>query len=76
MKTIGIVGGTTWYSSLDYYRYINQIVNERLGGDEAAKLILYSVNYAEIKQLTQQDDWKGIEVIICDAAKKNHGRRG
>lgn len=70
MKTIGLVGGITWYSSLDYYRYINEIVNERLGGDEAAKLILYSVNYGEIKRLTQQDNWKSIAEIIGTAAKK------
>jgi aspartate racemase len=70
MKTIGLIGGTTWYSSLDYYRYINEIVNERLGGDEAAKMILYSINYGEIKRLTQKDDWKSIADIICNAARK------
>jgi|CXWL01.1.fsa_nt_gi aspartate racemase len=70
MKTIGLVGGLTWYSSIDYYRFMNQLVNERLGGDAAAKIILYSVNYGEIKKLTQDGNWKGITAIICDAAKK------
>jgi aspartate racemase len=73
MKTIGLVGGLTWYSSIDYYRIINQKVNERLGGDEAARIILNSVNYGKIKQLTQAGDWKGIVSIISEAAKKTEG---
>lgn len=70
MKTIGIIGGLTWYSTVEYYKLLNQIVNERLGGAHAAKLILYSVDFAEIKVLTQKQDWAGIAAIICDAAKK------
>jgi aspartate racemase len=69
MKTIGLVGGLTWYSSIDYYRFFNQLVNERCGGDEAAQVILNSVNYGEIKRLTQAGDWKGISAIICSAAR-------
>jgi len=48
MKTIGLVGGTGWISSIEYYRIINEETNRRLGGLEFAKCILYSVNYAEI----------------------------
>jgi aspartate racemase len=70
MKTIGVIGGLTWLSSVEYYKMINQMVNEKLGGVEAAKLILYSVNFAEIKTLTEANDWAGISVMICDAAKK------
>jgi aspartate racemase len=70
MKTIGLIGGLTWHSSLDYYRYFNQLTNERLGGDEAAKIILNSVNYGEIKKLTHAGDWKSISHIICTAAKQ------
>ena len=69
MKTIGIVGGTSWFSSVDYYRYINEMVNLALGGDEAARLILFSVNYGEIKKLTQADDWQGVRQIIAGAAQ-------
>ena len=53
MKTIGLVGGLTWHSTIDYYRFMNQQVNERLGNDMAAKIIINSVNYGEIKRLTQ-----------------------
>ena len=70
MKTIGLIGGTTWYSSIDYYRYLNQIVNERLGGDESARIILNSVNYAEIKKLTQANNWIAVSKIISEMAKK------
>ncbi|MHA4844484.1 aspartate/glutamate racemase family protein [Flavitalea antarctica] len=70
MKTIGIIGGISWLSSVDYYRIINEQINHRLKGLHAGKIILYSVNYGEIKALTDQNDWVGITTIICDAAIK------
>jgi len=70
MKTIGLAGGLSWYSTVDYYRIINEQVNIKSGGDEAAKIILYSINYGEIKKLTQEESWDKIIDIICTAAKK------
>ncbi len=70
MKTIGIIGGLTWLSTVDYYTLLNKMVNEKLGGVSSAKIILYSVEFAEIKMLTQSDQWDGISAIICDAAQK------
>ncbi|HUS01593.1 MAG TPA: aspartate/glutamate racemase family protein [Chitinophagaceae bacterium] len=70
MKTIGLIGGLTWYSTIDYYRYINQAINKKLGGDEAAEIILYSVNYGEIKKFTLENNWAAIADIISDAAIK------
>ncbi|MEO5985104.1 MAG: aspartate/glutamate racemase family protein [Ferruginibacter sp.] len=70
MKKIGLVGGTTWYSTLDYYRYFNEMINEGKGDDEAAEVIIYSVNYGEIKKLTTAGDWKTISKIMCEAAIK------
>lgn len=69
MKTIGIIGGLTWYSTLDYYRLLNEGINKKMGGAHAAKIILNSVDFAEIKLLTQQQDWDGISVIICREAR-------
>jgi aspartate racemase len=69
MKTIGLIGGLTYVSSLEYYRLINQLVNQRLGGSEAAKLVMVSVNFGEIRRLTEAGDWDGIAAIICAAAK-------
>lgn len=70
MKTIGFVGGLSWISSLDYYRLFNEITNQRLGGNEAAKIVMYSVNFGEIVTLTHKDDWDGVAAIISDAAQK------
>jgi aspartate racemase len=57
MKTIGLIGGTTWISTLDYYRFINQFTNEKWGGSNTAKILLYSVNYDEFKP-TEGTDWR------------------
>ncbi|MBC7874628.1 MAG: aspartate/glutamate racemase family protein [Ferruginibacter sp.] len=70
MKTIGLVGGLTWHSTVDYYRFMNLQVNERLGDDASARIILNSVNYDEIKKLTKAGNWKSITAIIGDAAKR------
>ncbi|HNR17086.1 MAG TPA: aspartate/glutamate racemase family protein [Chitinophagaceae bacterium] len=70
MKTIGLVGGTSWVSSLDYYRLFNELTNQRLGGNEAAKIVLYSVNYGEIVKLTHAGNWDAIATIISDAAQR------
>lgn len=70
MKTIGLIGGITWYSSIDYYRYVNELVNKKSGGDESARVILNSVNYGEIKDLTYKNEWDAIANIISNAARK------
>ena len=57
MKTIGLLGGMSWESSAEYYRDINHGVKQALGGLHSAKIILYSVDFAEIEQLQQQEDW-------------------
>ncbi len=69
MKTIGIVGGLTWLSTIDYYRLLNQGVNEKLGGVSSAKIILHSVEFAEIKKLTVAGEWDGIAAILIKAAQ-------
>ncbi len=70
MKTIGLIGGISWLSSAEYYRIINEMVNSRMGGVNASKIILYSVNYGEIKNLTFAGDWQVISSMICDIAQK------
>ena len=69
MKTIGLIGGMTWYSTQEYYRYLNEIVQRRLGGAHAAKIIINSVDFAEIKKFTEQDDWEAISRILVAAAR-------
>lgn len=70
MKTIGLVGGTGWISTVTYYQLINETINKRLGGLNAAKCVLYSVNFAEIDQLKKHNDTSGIFEIILEAATK------
>jgi aspartate racemase len=70
MKTIGLVGGLTWHSTIDYYRIMNQQVNERMGGDTAANVVIYSVNFGEIRELTQAGNWARIAAVISEAARK------
>jgi aspartate racemase len=58
----------SWVSSLDYYRLFNELTNQRLGGDQAAEIIMFSVNYGEIAGLTKQGKWEQITSIIIQAA--------
>lgn len=70
MKTIGLIGGTTWVSTLEYYRLINEEINKNLGGLNAAKCILYSFNYADIDKLNKSDDHGEIIRLVINAAHK------
>jgi len=70
MKTIGMIGGTGWPSTLEYYRLINQETNKRLGGLNSAKIIMTSFNYAEIDGLNKSDDHAGVYKLVLDSALK------
>ncbi|NJL95542.1 MAG: aspartate/glutamate racemase family protein [Anaerolineae bacterium] len=69
MKTIGLLGGMSWESSVEYYRMINQAVQARLGGFHSARCLLYSVDFAEIEALQMADDWAQAGVVLADAAR-------
>lgn len=70
MKTIGLIGGVSWLSTAEYYKIINQVINQKLGGVSSARIIIYSVDFAEIKTLTDTGDWDSIAQIMCQAAQK------
>ena len=69
MKTIGMIGGMSWESSIEYYRIINQTVRAELGGLHSAKSIMYSVEFAEIEELQHQDRWDDAADILIRAAQ-------
>ncbi len=69
MKTIGLIGGMSWESTLPYYRYVNETVRERLGGLHSARLILYSVDFHEIEQLQREARWDEAGALLADAAR-------
>lgn len=70
MKTIGLIGGMSWESSLEYYRIINQTVKERLGGFHSAKCVMYSVDFAEIENLQHKGKWEEATGFMIDAAQR------
>lgn len=69
MKTIGMLGGMSWESTLSYYKAINEGVKSKLGGLHSAKICLYSVDFAEIERLQHQGLWDETANILADAAK-------
>ncbi|MGA8904792.1 MAG: aspartate/glutamate racemase family protein [Candidatus Bathyarchaeia archaeon] len=70
MKLIGLIGGTGWVSTIEYYRIMNEEVNRRLGGLQSAKCVLYSFNYAVIHELNESYDAERQGALMVDAAKK------
>ncbi len=69
MKTIGLIGGMSWHSTLEYYRIINEEVQKKLGGWHSAKILLYSVDFDEIDVEHETKDWKKSDGILINAAK-------
>jgi aspartate racemase len=69
MKTIGLIGGMSWESSVEYYRILNQTIGEKLGGHHSAKSFMVSVDFAEIEVLQHQGKWQDASRILIAAAK-------
>ena len=70
MKTIGLLGGLSWESTLGYYRLINEGINAALGGLHSAKIAMFSVDFDPIEKLQHIDDWEGAAKLCSDAAKR------
>ncbi|MBD3414388.1 MAG: amino acid racemase [Candidatus Aminicenantes bacterium] len=70
MKTIGMIGGMSWESSLEYYRILNQTVKQELGGFHSAKCVMFSVDFEEIEQLQHKGEWGKLTDIMVLAAQK------
>jgi len=69
MKTLGLIGGMSWESTQTYYRLINQKIRVELGGLHSAKLVLYSVDFAEIEELQHKGDWQATGEILGSAGQ-------
>lgn len=72
MKTIGLLGGMSFESTIEYYRIINREVRKRLGGNNSAKILLHSFNFQEIEDLQKSEKWQELEKLICEAGQKLH----
>ena len=68
MKIIGLLGGMSWESTTNYYRLINTLVKQQLGGLHSAKIVLYSVDFAEIELLQQQGNWQQAAQYLTEVA--------
>ena len=68
MKTIGLIGGMSWESTLPYYRLVNEAVKSHLGGLHSARLVLYSVDFHEVEQLQRSGDWARAGALLGEAA--------
>lgn len=68
MKTIGLIGGTSWHSTIDYYKHINNLVQEKLGGVHSAKCFLISLDFEEIITAVNKNDFQTISAIMQNAA--------
>jgi len=68
MKVIGLIGGMSWNSSLEYYRLINESVAEKLGGLHSARIVLYSLDFDEIEQAQRQGRWDDATNVLTEAS--------
>jgi len=68
VKVIGLIGGMSWNSSLEYYRLINELVSRKLGGLHSARLVLYSLDFEEIERAQQESRWEDAADILAKAA--------
>ena len=69
MKTIGLIGGMSWESTVPYYREINEAVKRALGGLHSAKLLLYSVDFHEVERLQRAGDWAAAGALLANVAQ-------
>lgn len=73
MKTIGIIGGVSWVSSIEYYRLMNEMVNKQLGGLHSAKILMYSIEFGDFsneERLAEKGDWSLLNKTMIDAAQR------
>ncbi|MEP6792777.1 MAG: aspartate/glutamate racemase family protein [Saprospiraceae bacterium] len=73
MKTLGLIGGLSWFSTSVYYRTINELIHQRMGGSHSAKLVLYSIDFEEFKLIQVKQDWDALEKMITDIALRLEG---
>ena len=69
MKTLGLIGGMSWESTVPYYQILNRVVGARLGGLHSAKVVLYSVDFHDIEVLQHEGRWKESGEVLADAAR-------
>jgi aspartate racemase len=69
LKVIGLIGGMSWESTIPYYRHINELVKERLGGLHSAKIILHSVDFHEVERFQREGNWQAAGTLLAELAR-------
>lgn len=69
MKTVGVLGGMSWESSLEWYRLANERVRDQLGGHHSARILLDSLDFAEVEELQAREDWDAAGALLADHAR-------
>lgn len=70
MRKIGLVGGMSWLSTIEYYRFINEGINAALGGSNFAECIIYSLNFDDLQKRISAGNWDAVAELISDAGEK------
>lgn len=70
MNTIGLIGGTSWHSTIEYYRHINESVNTYFGNNTNPPLLVFTMNQAKVHQYQKENNWEGIGEMIIDAGRR------
>ena len=73
MKTIGLLGGMSWESTAEYYRLANELVRDQLGGLHSAKILMHSVDFAEIEAMQVEGRWDDAGALLAEAAERLQG---
>lgn len=69
MKRIGLIGGMSWESSAEYYRILNQMTNQRLGGHHSCECIMYSIDFDKFQKFQHEDNWSSVADMLVEAAQ-------
>jgi aspartate racemase len=69
MRTLGLIGGMTWHSTVDYYRLVNEGVHKRLGGSHSAEIVMLSVDFEPVERLQDRGDWTAMGRLMAGAAQ-------
>jgi len=69
MKTLGLIGGTSWHSTIEYYRYINESVNKHFGNNTNPPIIVYTINQAQVHKFQNENNWSGIADLLFEGGK-------
>ncbi|WP_337243679.1 aspartate/glutamate racemase family protein [Luteimonas sp. gir] len=70
MRTLGLLGGMSWESTIPYYRTINETIKQRLGGLHSARIVLFSVDFHEVERLQHAGQWEAAGALLADAARR------